>query len=268
MKAVSDLTRRVRQHLNQGYPLWLFLDYDGTLADFAPTPEVVKPDPQLISILRQLSGQPDIRLTLISGRMLSQVRTLVPLNDIFLAGTYGVEVQLPGGEVIQRADLDSIRPVLERVKSAWDRLVRGLEGFFIEDKNWAIALHARFAEQETADRILPQAQRIAQSEIDRQDMQLLGGQRFLEIGPALANKGMTVAWLLDENPLQNALLLYLGDDDKDEKAFAVIHSAGGLSVLVGPRIEGSHADFHLKEPAEVRKLLREWLNHGGVWRFD
>jgi trehalose 6-phosphate phosphatase len=264
MKAVADLTRRVREHLNQGNPLWLFLDYDGTLADFAPTPEVVKPDPQLIAILRQLSAQPAIRLTLISGRKLSQVHTLVPLNDVFLAGTYGVEVQLPSGEVIQRTDLDSIRPALERVKSAWDGLVHGFEGFFIEDKNWAVALHARFAEQETADRILPQARRMARSEMDRHDLQLLGGQRFLEIGPTLANKGKTVAWLLEEHPLQNALLLYLGDDDKDEKAFAEIHAAGGLSVLVGPRIEDSRADFHLEGPAEVRKLLIEWLNVGGV----
>jgi len=50
----------------------------------------------------------------------------------------------------------------------------------------------------------------------------LGGHKFLEIGPTLAHKGRTVDYLLDRYPWPGALPIYLGDDDKDEKAFGVI----------------------------------------------
>jgi hypothetical protein len=40
MKAIADLTSRLQDHLGSGNPVWFFLDYDGTLADFAPTTDV------------------------------------------------------------------------------------------------------------------------------------------------------------------------------------------------------------------------------------
>lgn len=260
MKAIADLTHHVQDHLDSGNPVWFFLDYDGTLSEFAPTPEIVEPDQELIQILRQLSQQAGLRLTVISGRMLDQIRVLVPLERIYLAGTYGVEVQLPGGEVIRRVDLDTIRPVLLRVKSGWIGLVQGLEGFYIEDKNWAVALHAKFAEGNTADEVLEQARKIARREVQTERLQLLGGHRFLEIGPTLAHKGKTVAWLLDKFPLREAFLVYLGDDDKDEQAYSVIHSGGGASVLVGKPRGSSRADYNLASPADVRSWLKNWVN--------
>ncbi|MEJ2598889.1 MAG: trehalose-phosphatase [Anaerolineales bacterium] len=262
MRAVENLTHLVQGQVERGKPVWFFLDYDGTLADFAPTPDIVEPDPQLIHILGQLARQSNLRLTLISGRMLSQIRILVPLEDIYLAGTYGVEIQLPSGEVIQRVSLQTIRTALERVKEGWTNLVQNLNGYFIEDKNWAVAMHARFAERGEADSVLDQARIIAGRETGEGDLQLLGGDRFLEIGPTLAHKGETVAWMLDNFPLPEALLVYLGDDDKDEQAFAVIHARGGLCVLVGPRLEDTKADYHLDDPSRVRKWLNNWLDHG------
>ena len=52
--------------------LWLFLDYDGTLADFAPTPEYVITDPDVISLVTRLTRCPRLRVAVISGRTLSQ----------------------------------------------------------------------------------------------------------------------------------------------------------------------------------------------------
>lgn len=264
MRAVKHLNHLIQGKIERGKPLWFFLDYDGTLADFAPTPDIVEPDSQLIHILGQLAHQPNLRLTLISGRMLSQIRTLVPLDDIYLAGTYGVEIQLPSGEVIQRVSLGTIRPALQRVKAGWTILVQELDGFFIEDKNWAVAMHARFAERGEAESVLDQARSIARRETQRVDLQIQGGDRFLEIGPRLAHKGETVAWMLDNFPLPEALLVYLGDDDKDEQAFTVIHASGGVCVLVGPRLENTQADYHLDDPTQVRIWLNKWVDHGGT----
>ena len=58
------------QKMRQAGHLWLFLDYDGMLADFAATPDEIIPDEELIALIDQLAKQPDIRVTILSGRRL------------------------------------------------------------------------------------------------------------------------------------------------------------------------------------------------------
>jgi trehalose-6-phosphatase len=64
-----------------------------------------------------------------------------------------------------------------------------------------------------------------------------------------------VAYLLDEYPLPGAQLFYLGDDDKDEEAFGVIKSRGGIAVLVASEPRETRADHRLKSPRDVRRWL-------------
>lgn len=93
--------------------LWIFLDYDGTLADFTPTPECVIPDPEAIAVVTRLSHCPRARVAVISGRPLRQIQQLLPIRDIWLAGAYGIELQTPQGEIILRAELSGLRPMLD-----------------------------------------------------------------------------------------------------------------------------------------------------------
>lgn len=86
-----------RRNLAQIRRVQLFLDYDGTLADLAPTPEHVNPDPDVVDLLTRLAQHPAIRVTVISGRRLSHVETLVPVPGVLLAGTYGIELRTAGG---------------------------------------------------------------------------------------------------------------------------------------------------------------------------
>ena len=122
--------------------LWLFLDYDGTLVEFTPTPEHVNPDPQVVDLVTRLSGNPRNRVVIVSGRRLSDILSLLPVPMAFLAGTYGIELQTPSDGRIERADYATIRPPLERLKPFWEKIIAGRSGFFLEDKGWALALHA------------------------------------------------------------------------------------------------------------------------------
>ena len=85
----------MQERLAQAERLWLFLDYDGTLADFAPTPEHVNPDPELVDLIERLARHPRFRVAVVSGRRLSHVQKLVPVPGVLLAGTYGIELQTP-----------------------------------------------------------------------------------------------------------------------------------------------------------------------------
>jgi trehalose-phosphatase len=150
---------------------------------------------------------------------------------------------------------DTIRPPLEILKPAWAHLIEGHEGFFLEDKVWALALHARFAKEDEAEKVLAAAHRLAAEVACSGPYRLLGGHRFLEIGPKLAHKGRTVEYLLDRYPWPGALLVYVGDDDKDEAAFEVIGARGGIAILVASEPRATKAGCRLKSPQAVRRWL-------------
>jgi trehalose 6-phosphate phosphatase len=254
----AELERR----LAQSERLWLFLDYDGTLADFAPTPEHVNADPALVDLLTSLAEHVRIRVAIISGRRLSHVQQLVPVPGVLLAGTYGVELQTPEGERLNRLNYGAVRPTLDALKPQWLALLHGRDGFFLEDKGWSLALHARFAQEDEAAQLLAAARRTAAQAADGalpELFRLLGGHRFLEIGPALAHKGRTVAYLLERYAWPGALTLYLGDDDKDEEAFGVVQARGGIAAVVAREARDTQADFRLESPQAVRAWLNELL---------
>jgi trehalose-phosphatase len=248
---------RIHDHLRQGGRIWLFLDYDGTLAEFASTPDVIAPDPQIISLLGRLARQDGLRLSIISGRTLDHIHVLVPVPGIWLAGTYGIELQKPSGEQIERLDYSDVRPILDEIKPVWQALLEKSTGFFLEDKGWTLAIHARYADEEQANRVLEQARRVAENKLTGSDFGLLGGYRFLEVSPRLADKGRTVSHLLETSSWQDAMPIYIGDDDKDIRAFPVVQSHGGLAILVGEQHHAPQADGCLKSPSEVRDWLEE-----------
>jgi trehalose-phosphatase len=246
---------KVLDRLADAPRLWLLLDYDGTLAEFAPTPDHVLPDSELIALIRDCAGQEGVRVAIISGRRLDHIRRLLPLPGMWLAGTYGIEWQLPGGEQVARLQYDQVRRPLELIKPAWVSLAGGVPGFFLEDKGWSLALHARHADKSQRGAILDAARQAAASL--SQDYQLMGDDLFLEIKPQLAHKGQAVDFLLREHPWPGADMVYLGDDDKDEQAFETVRLLGGVPVRVGPVASETRAQSRLDSPLEVRQWLAD-----------
>lgn len=242
--------------------LLLFLDYDGTLADFAPTPDHVLPDPELVDLLQRLVDLPHIRVAIISGRRLAHIQRLVPVAGILLAGTYGVELQLPDGASHHRLSYDEVRPPLAQVKASWSELLQGRKGFYLEDKGWAVAIHAKDADPAEGRTVIARGRQEAEAALLRATAgvyRILGGDRFLEIGPALAHKGKTIAYLLEQWPWPGALPIYLGDDDKDEEAFMAIRAAGGVPLVVAASPRPSAAACRLPSPQAARQWLAQFL---------
>jgi trehalose 6-phosphate phosphatase len=252
----SDATQIPR--LKPSERLWLGLDYDGTLADFAPNPDVVSPDADLISLLTRLAQQPDLHLAVISGRRISHIRSLVPVPGIWLGGTYGIELLTPAGERQDRLDYSRIRPPLEALKPAWQKLITRQPQIYLEDKGWSMALHARYASDEEANRILASARKLAEPAAAG-ELHLLGNRKFLEIAPRAIDKGETMRYLMEVDPFLSARPVYVGDDDRDERAFAAVAELGGIGILVAAQDQPSTARCRLESPQAVRQWLREMI---------
>lgn len=255
----SAVITAIHQHLEAGGRLALFLDYDGTLVPIARTPAEAQPDDALLALLADLAHAPAFDTVIISGRPLSSLQAILPVPGLTLAGTYGLEIQRGGKIMARGADPTQIRPIIEQVKSEWERLTTGRGGFLLEDKGLAIALHARWAEPVEAGLVLETARAAAKLLLPSAQFRILGGDRFLEAAPSAAHKGQTVDWLLDQSHASGALPIYFGDDDKDEEAFAVILRRGGIPIGVGTRFPLTLALEHLPSPEVVREWLRKFL---------
>lgn len=247
------------QRIYQAKCLWLFLDYDGTLADFAPTPDDIFPDAEIIHLITKLNEDPQVKVAVVSGRRLDHLRALLPISGLILAGTYGIEILLPDGKVHHPLEYKKVRPWLEAIKPQWEKLIAGLQDFYLEDKGWSLALHARFADDREANQILSKAKELTVDQIDLKLFRILGGHKFLEISPIAANKGKTIQYLLDLYPAGECLPIYLGDDDKDEEAFRMIKQSGGVAVYVSQEPRESYADLRISAPPAVIKWLESIL---------
>jgi trehalose 6-phosphate phosphatase len=246
-----------RRRLESAGPVWLMLDYDGTLAEFAPTPDDIAPDPQITALLTELAQKPDLRVAIVSGRRLEDIRRLIPVPGVWLGGTYGVEILAPDGELIRLLDFEAIRPPVEGLRRRWTALLFGLDGFHLEDKGWSVAIHANRADTATAQAVLAEARRMAEGALDSTTFQVLAERRFLEVCPIDADKGRAVETLLSRASWPSALVVYIGDDEKDERAFRKVKACGGVSIRVAASSSQGSADCALATPTAVRRWLRD-----------
>ena len=116
----------------------------------------------------------------------------MPLPGILKAGSYGLEMETAAGDTLHQVEYHTIRPLLERLKKQWQPLLAGRGGFYLEDKEWTLAIHAKDAAAEEATAVLREARRQAQTLLDEEEEDLfrwLGGHRFLECGPNQPTKG-------------------------------------------------------------------------------
>jgi trehalose 6-phosphate phosphatase len=64
--------------------------------------------------------------------------------------------------------------------------------------------------------------------------------------------------LLDRYLWAGALPVFIGDDDKDEEAFQVVRSLGGITIVVTPTPRSTSAQYCLENTREVRRWLA-WI---------
>jgi trehalose 6-phosphate phosphatase len=256
--------KELNQWVSEAERIWLFLDYDGTLADFTRTPDIIKPDPQLIDLMRRLAAKSSLRLAIVSGRSLHDIQALLPIHGIYLAGTYGIEIQTAVGERIQRDDYALVRPYLEQLKPLWEEIISGRKDYYLEDKGWSLALHARFAPDKESTRIISSIQQTLNQELITDEYRLIKQKKFLEVCSARAHKGKAVSFLLNSFPLPGARLVYIGDDTNDGEAFETIHAKEGVAIAVAQYfgyIRPTGGDYVLKSP----KAVRRWLENLTHW---
>ena len=223
----------------------LFLDFDGTLADLAPRPDLVQVEPELVGTLRALHTSLDGALAIISGRPITELDFFLQPLRLPAAGVHGAELRYDGQELVMPPG-SGIGLLLPRLEA----FVASHPGLQLERKSVAVAIHYRQAPE-----LEPQVRAIVADVLrDVVGLEGLPGKMVVEIKPAGVDKGGAIASFMRMSPFEGRRPLFAGDDVTDEAGFAVARDLGGVGVLVGQR--ASAATVSVTGPA----ALRCWLH--------
>jgi trehalose 6-phosphate phosphatase len=253
MKHLYEAWDEVEPRIRNARLLFLLLDYDGTLCPIVPRPDLAVCPPQVKVLLERLRDSSKVRVAIISGRALEDLKDKVRVQGIIYVGNHGLEVENPAGT--HRKKLSPERQdELRKIRDSLETNLKLIPGILFEDKGPILTVHYRNTPREFTPRVQKAVEEVLQPFPDR--WQSFPGKKIVEIRPKVGiDKGKTVKEILIHFPSVNPLPVYLGDDRSDEDAFRVIGSQG-ISVWVGPGAASSSAQYFLRDPEEVRGFLQ------------
>lgn len=251
---VASAHRRIRARFAKAPSLFLVLDFDGTLVPIVERPELARPSEETIVALTSLTRTPGIRVAVISGRGLEDLRGLLPVQELALAGLHGLETWPPIGRPSGRIDVHRLRADLDRLVLALKDKLGSAEGPRIEDKRHAIAFHFRGIPRAAAARMRTALQAAFRETAERSSLVLVPGKEVLEARIAGVEKG-SCARAMQEKIAPGSLAVVLGDDVTDEDLF-VAFAKNGITVVVG-KPKKTSGRYEIERQEEVTPWLRE-----------
>jgi len=251
--AILQWLRLARKH---GRALLLLFDYDGTLVPIAEHPDLAVLTPRTRSVLLSLAQRPGVRLGVISGRALADLKQKVQIPGIDYAGTDGIELEL-GGVPQQHPDAGRVVAQLAEVKEHLQQVITPFAGAWIEAKPLGLTVHFRQVAEELVGGLQASLQRALESPAG--GLRVLPGPRALEVLPDLGwSKGTAVRMMIEHAAEPAIAPCYFGDQANDASAFDAVADLGGIAVGIGESAPGS-ARFRLESPAALDSLLVNFL---------
>lgn len=248
LKSVPDLLKNwdgVAAQIRKKGRVTIFLDFDGTLVDIAPRPELVHLKQEAREVLHRLSKHPLATLVIVSGRRRAELLEHIAVPGIHYFGLYGWErndhCALPAES--QKA----LRDVREKL----DPLLKKYPNLWIEDKDSSLSVHLLHVAKSLHEPLRKDLFAVLQP--FQKKLHAVGNIRDVEILPrSIPGKGLAVKEFLRDNAKTKSLAFYFGDDYSDESGFVAV--GRGVSVHVGkPR--PTKARYRVKTPAETAKAL-------------
>ena len=210
-------------------PDWaLFLDFDGTLVDFAPRPDEVRPSPDLVPALERAAEFLGRAVAVVTGRPIAEIDHWLDSGVAAVAGLHGGERRSADGRLAPVAVASPPRDEVERARSRLARVAQANDGVFFEDKGCTFALHFR----EAPERGRACAEAVAG--LESPAFEVLRGSAVAELRPRGVHKGAAIAGYMTEPPFAGRTPVFVGDDVTDEDGFRTVNEMGGISVLAGP----------------------------------
>jgi trehalose 6-phosphate phosphatase len=244
-------SRAVEALSRPGRPVLVAVDFDGTLARIQSRPDRVHVSPATLRSLRRLTrnGPRGPRVALVTARPRRDLDRLLPVPGLLHATQYGLEGPT-GPPARERArwrrgarEMERLlEPVAARIPGAW-----------IERKGMTVALHDRRVSHRRMSELKRMLRRVTR-EGRALGFEPARGRRVTDFVPSGYDKGKAVRLL--QGRLDPSVIVYFGDSEADEPAFAAL-GPRDFPVRVGPG--PTRARYRVRGPGEVARFFRELL---------
>lgn len=253
-KLTEPLKEKLLDQYRNAQKRLLFFDYDGTLAPFQKLPENAKPTEAIFKLLDNVHNDPKTDLILITGRDKYTFNKWFAHKDYTLITEHGAWLKEGKKEWKMLEALNNdwfgvILPILERFM---DRT----PGSLIEEKAFSLAWHYRNTDPDLGQRRANELQSTIQSLIANHNLEILEGDKVLEIKISGVNKGRSANKMLLNKSYD--FIFAIGDDWTDEFMFKELPN-NTHTVKVG--LKKTIANYYVENTKQVHKLLAEFGKH-------
>lgn len=223
----------------------LFLDFDGSIVDFAPTPDTVMVKPGTIALLEKASRRLGGALAIVTGRHIADVdRYLAPLV-LPASGVHGREFRPRVGDMRD----DPPPPDIEHARNRLAAAMKQGDPIDLEDKGSALVLHFRKHPEERA-----RADALSRAAVEGLDsLHVMAGHAIFEILQRGVTKGRALRRFMRRPPFAGRIPVFVGDDVTDEDGLRAAAAEGGFGVKIGP--DETNALYRLPDTEAVHNWL-------------
>lgn len=237
----------------------LLSDYDGTLTPIVSRPDEAVLSPEARDKLRALAAKPTFSVGIISGRSLSEVKSLVGVEEIYYAGNHGLEIEGPGFKFIH-STAKAAQPKIQALLRQLSTKLADIKGTIVEDKGLSLSVHYRLVGKSDEEIVAQIFHEVTSPWLRDGKIRVTSGKKVWEVRPPIDwHKGKAVETIIKEKrsflKSEQLLTIYLGDDTTDEDAFKIIHRPRGWSIFVSGENTSSNADYFLNSTSEVMTFL-------------
>ncbi len=207
----------------------LFLDFDGTLSPIMKNPEDACLPDNVRDWLRKVSKRNGVKVAIVTGRSLDDVRERVGMRDLIYAANHGMEIFFKGRLLLDKGK--RYRRLFQRLA---DELAYGLVAIpnvYIENKGLSVAVHFRRVSRKHHAALKRIFSILVKPWLRKYRLRVSGGKMILEVRPTGWDKGKAVLWIW-KRMASGYLPVYVGDDVTDEDAFRALRPYG-LTVRIG-----------------------------------
>ncbi|RJQ52613.1 MAG: trehalose-phosphatase [Actinobacteria bacterium] len=258
-----DLQAQLRELASHPDETAIVSDIDGTICRIAPSPDEAFVPEEATRLLAQLASHFSV-VALLSGRCVSDMFRMVPVERLLMAGNHGMEWLCAG----ERTVSEQVASEPERMERIVDELRERVgPDVLVEPKGLSISFHYRSAPdvEKVRQRLISILEPFARSRA----LRLQQGRMVVDLRPDCPlDKGTALEEILRAHGLRRVLVL--GDDLTDVSAFRRLRelrrSGGASGVAIGvvsaetkDRI-AREADYLVSGPDDIIFLLRELLD--------
>jgi len=253
---MTSLRRRIVDDLLAAYRagrhLILLFDYDGTLVPIVEHPRLARLDRSGHRLLQRLAGQPRVHVGIISGRRLEELKEMLCLANLCLAGTSGLEIELYGLRLAHPKTREA-RVFIREITHRLSVQLAAFPGAWLEHKGLGFTVHFRHALPHLIEGLRTQVRETI--EPFSPGLRSTEGPMALEVTAELGwNKGTAVSMIVRHLKPCNYALLYAGDSANDAEGMETAIALGGTGIGVGPDAPAI-AQYCLPDTEALHELL-------------